>query len=136
MNPSLQELSSSTYGSSANTSLAFANLNGSGSVGVLGGIPGQGSSNRVDTPHANSIQQLPNVSSLSNAGSLPMTLSVSNGANDSDQLKALLPAYRQAPDYNTAVQIKYGGPVVPVANSSNEALYENHRKVSVDVSTI
>lgn len=81
------------------------------------------SSTRLDGQLAGQSGTLPSV------GSIP----VQGGGNvDSDQVKSLLPAYRQAPDYNTAVQIKYGAVVVG-DSSSGEALYENQRKVSIDV---
>lgn len=105
VNPSLQELTSS-FGST------------SGGAGVKGGIGA--SSTRLDTSSLLN-QHLPNVS----IGSLPLQ----NSSAEQDQLKSMLPAYRQAPDYTTAVQIKYGA----VGDSSSEALYENQRKVSVDV---
>lgn len=135
LNPSLHELSSSCgiNNISTNSNRQIGNLNDStGSGAILG--------NRVDGSLINSVQQLPSLTNggglSTSAGSLPLPLGNNAGiaSGEPDQLKGLLPAYRQAPDYNTAVQIKYGGSVVSVGDGSSEALYENQRKVSIDVS--
>ncbi|ODM99807.1 Tyrosine-protein phosphatase non-receptor type 14 [Orchesella cincta] len=123
VNPSLQELSAACGGTSSN-------LVHNGSIGTVSSLAETSIVNAIHSAH------LPNVasSSLTNVGSLPLQINVANNV-DHGQLKALLPAYRQAPDYNTAVQIKYGGPVIqslPVGDASQEALYENQRKVSID----
>jgi len=130
VNPSLQELSAATYGGTSSNRVP------NGSVGTVSSLA------ETSLVNVNAIHpaQLPNVSSssLTNLGSLPLQINVANNV-DHGQLKALLPAYRQAPDYNTAVQIKYGGPVIQslsVGESSQEALYENQRKVSIDVSAV
>lgn len=131
VNPSLQELQTICGSNAAAAGIGVANINGS-SAG-LGGIVASG--NRVETHLLNSIHQLPHIAtnSVTSVGQLPLQINVANNVNP-EQLKSLLPAYRQAPDYNTAVQIKYGGPVVQVGDhASSEALYENQRKVSVDV---
>lgn len=129
VNPSQQELhSASTHGGNAGANISVTNINGSSGGGGIGAT-----GNRlVETSLVNQLSLLPNVSATNVAGLGSHSLQVNSV--DADQLKSLLPAYRQAPDYNTAVQIKYGA-VVPVAESSSEALYENQRKVSVDVRT-
>lgn len=131
VNPSQQELhSTSSHGGNPGANISVTNINGPSAGGGIG--IGALGNRLVDTSLVNQLSLLPNVSATNVAGLGSHPLQVNSV--DADQLKSLLPAYRQAPDYNTAVQIKYGA-VVPVAESSSEALYENQRKVSVDVRT-